>query len=509
MFGALIEMAATTGQDRAWIDALVLARENANDSADWVLEIATEVSRRLRKRKSFQLGSESEAFFRALGTDARAGAADESASLEFRRLCVSFLGATSLDREANLRVLESVFDSRSPVEIQRAAVHALSESLERSKLPSRFLSRWTSVTPTIRGEMLDLLLGRTEWCLAVLKAIEQSDIASSQFDARRQQQLTTHSDRTVAELAKRVFSASSPPARSELIAKYLDVAKGGGDVAAGRAIFRKKCANCHRLEGVGKPVGPDLTALTNRSDTALATALLAPNASVEDKYLEYLVLLDDGRQVRGMLMGETATSITLLEAEGRTREVLRREIDTLKSSGKSLMPEGLEKEVNATDAAHLFHYLRSSRPPHKSFPGNKPRTVTARDDGSIHLFATEGRIYGPSVVLEERYRNLGFWASSDDRVEWTLNVPASGKYRVTIDYACDNSVAGDRCMAQSAGQSVGGVVEGTSGWDNYRRKTLGIIELEAGVTELVFRSDGRVSQFLLDLRGVILSPQSE
>ena len=170
------------------------------------------------------------------------------------------------------------------------------------------------------------------------------------------------------------------------------------------------------------------------------------------------------------------------------------------------MPEGLEKDLPPPAMADLLRYLRSSRPPHKVFPGNEPDYPFVRDDGSIRLLATNCRIYGPSLVFEPGYRNLGFWGSAEDRAVWTIRVPRAGRYGITLDYACADDVAGNRFVIQVAGQSVGGVVGGTGSWDEYAWRDVGVVELEAGEHELVFRSDGPIQQFLLDLRSVVLWP---
>ena len=49
-------------------------------------------------------------------------------------------------------------------------------------------------------------------------------------------------------------------------------------------------------------------------------------------------------------------------------------------------------------------------------------------------------------------------------------------------------------------------MEGTAGWDNYRRQTVGELKLPAGPVRLTFRSDGPIDEYLLDLRGIVLDP---
>ena len=280
-----------------------------------------------------------------------------------------------------------------------------------------------------------------------------------------------------------------------------------GDRERGKAVFTKRCATCHQLGGVGKAVGPELTALTDKSPQAMLVAIFDPNRAVEDKFRDYLAVTNDGRQFRGMITEETGNSIKLVGADGKEQVILRIDLEEMRSTGKSLMPEGVEKDLPAQDVADVIAFVRSISLPAKSFPGNSPQVAPVRDDGSIRCLAIHARVYGPSLVFEEKYRNLGFWGSAKDHAVWSLNVPKAGRYRVTLDYACANETQGNRFVLAAAGQTLRGVAGGTGTWDDYRSLQLGQLELPAGSTELAFRSDGEPKSFLMDLRMIRLTPE--
>ena len=127
--------------------------------------------------------------------------------------------------------------------------------------------------------------------------------------------------------------------------------------------------------------------------------------------------------------------------------LLRSEIEELQSTSKSLMPEGLEKDLKPADAAALVSYIRRNvpLPAMKQFPGNQPRVVQADASGTLTLTPFEAEIYGSTIVLEEQYGNLGWWSSADDIVVWTINVPKAGMYSVDWTWACDAQAAGNQC----------------------------------------------------------------
>src|SRR5262249_9145540 len=153
----------------------------------------------------------------------------------------------------------------------------------------------------------------------------------------------------------------------------------------------------------------------------------------------------------GVLASETGTSVTLVGPDGKKQVILRTELDDLTSSGKSLMPEGLEKELKPQDLADLITHVRSIGPERKPklFAGNKPELVQPGADGSLLLLSSSCEIYGPTLVLEKQYGNLGFWTNQDDQAIWTVRVAKAGKYAVTLDWACDEESAGKRFVLQA------------------------------------------------------------
>ena len=96
---------------------------------------------------------------------------------------------------------------------------------------------------------------------------------------------------------------------------------------------------------------------------------------MEAKYLDYLALTTSGQSYTGMLANETGNSVTLLGQEGKQQTILRSELEALQATGKSLMPEGLEKDVTPQDMANVIAYLRGSGAPRKTFGANNPQLV--------------------------------------------------------------------------------------------------------------------------------------
>ena len=261
----------------------------------------------------------------------------------------------------------------------------------------------------------------------------------------------------------------------------------------------------------------------------MLTAVLDPNQAVEARYVSYLATTKNGLTFTGILSNETGASVTLIGTDGKPQTILRKDLEELTSTGKSLMPEGLEKEVQPQDLADLIAFIRADVVPaqRKSFEGNKPELVTPLGDGTIRLYPTNCEIYGVDIQLEKQYGNLGYWTSEEDHAVWTIEVPSGERgessprsYAVRLSWACADesagnnyvvqispSVAGGESKAEGAGLiQVKGSVLGTGTWDNYQTATIGQVKLPAGRYTVTLRSAGKIKGSLIDLKELRLAP---
>ena len=271
-------------------------------------------------------------------------------------------------------------------------------------------------------------------------------------------------------------------------------------------MFEKRCSVCHRLNNIGKAIGADLAALKNRSTDAMLTAILNPNKAVEAKFLSYTAVTRDGRVGNGMLLRESGNSVTLLGTDGKEKTIARADLEEFECSNRSLMPEGLEKDPSVRDLADVIAFVQSSGVRWKQFEGNTPRLITAAADGTLTLPATAAEIYGPGLILEDKYGNLGWWSSTDDYAVWTIDVPRSGFWTVEFDYACDNGTAGNPIKLSTGTRLLSARVPGTGTWDNYKTWTVGQIDLGRGQRQLIVTAPEKPTSALIDLRTIRLIP---
>ncbi len=290
---------------------------------------------------------------------ARAMVNDSSLATAHRQVAVRLLARDAENVEADLRQLTALLGPRHPPELQQAALDELAR-LSDTRIPELLLAEWNQFSPSVRAGALDVLLGRQAGTLALLANIESAHVPASQIDATRRDRLVNHKEPGIRERARKLFSQPSSSDRKEIVDRHRDVLTTAGDAARGKLVFEKRCASCHKIAGIGHEVGPDLTALKDRSPEALLVALLDPNRAVEEKYLAYEVITTDGRILTGVIADESGNKIAIQDQNGKQQDILRNEIDELRGTSRSLMPEGLEKDVSKQELADVIKYVASA-----------------------------------------------------------------------------------------------------------------------------------------------------
>jgi putative membrane-bound dehydrogenase-like protein len=257
-------------------------------------------------------------------------------------------------------VLGNLVEKEPDAAARLAAIRALSVFSDAGVGPL-LTKAWDGATPAIRRELLEALLARPERTKLLLDELQAGRINPADLDALRRMQLLSHRRSDIRERARQLLAGAATPERRQIVADFAPALKLSGDAARGQAVFQKAtCAGCHRLGQMGVDVGPSLADVRTRSPEALLIDILDPNAAIDSNAVSYLVTLRSGKALTGLLASETASSVTLRRAEGQSDTVLRQDIepDGIVPSGRSLMPEGLEKGLTHQNVADLLAFLR-------------------------------------------------------------------------------------------------------------------------------------------------------
>ena len=427
---------------------------------------------------------------------------------QFGRFSTSVVEASDIANRlsANKRAtyLARFLSPRYPAGLQKNALDAV-VATGAEDTPRLLMRAYASLGNDIRSQIIDTLLNQKNGPDVLVAALEKGTIRSDRFDANRREKLLSRIAVDHRPKAEAVLGATGQSNRSEIVKEVLASLKPG-NVEHGRTKFRKHCAACHRLEDHGHAVGPNLQALTVRDPAWLLTAILDPNQQVDARYLSWTIATTDGRVTAGLLVDESSTSVRLRESGGKEHSIARAEIEVMRSSQKSLMPEGLERDLSSHDFSDVIAYLGSFQSPAKRLPGNQPQVVRPNEDGVLKLTAAVAEIRGTDITFETDFSNIGYWHDFGDSAVWQVELAKADEYDVYLNFACTSSAAGNSFRVDGLSEPIVGKVVSTGGWDRYRQPKIGRTTLKPGRHSIIMRASEPVDEALFDLREIRLVP---
>lgn len=319
-----------------------------------------------------------EKYAAAITADLLATAADEKRSTEERltaaRQAIAF-------RPDDAAIVEKLLDSVTPrvaPELASGLLDALGES-RSGDLGALLTARLPTFGPQSRGAALRVLLSLPEATRALLDALEKGQARLSDLALDQKQALAAHPDRTIAARARKLLARGGGlpnPDRQKVLAEYLPLLHKKGDVALGKAAFKKHCATCHMHSGEGNKVGPDLTGVAAHTREHLLTDILDPSRNVEGNFRVWTVTTQDGRVFTGLLASESKNAIELYDAQAKKHVIQRADIEQMAAAPSSLMPEGFEKQLTKDELTNLLEFL-TQRGKYLALPLEKVATVTS------------------------------------------------------------------------------------------------------------------------------------
>jgi putative membrane-bound dehydrogenase-like protein len=401
-------------------------------------------------------------------------AANEEDSVQLRMAAIRMLAQGPFLGEPHLESLTSLLTSRTAPELQSAVIVAMRKDA-RAEVADKVLADWATREPRLRKETIAMLLSRPQWAEQMLEAIRRGTVSPGELELPQQQLLLDHADETIRTAAAETFKRKTSAERQQIVDRYAAAVTNSGDAGRGRLAFQKHCSTCHKLQDIGHIVGPDIAGYSGKPLQSLLIAMLDPNQAVDPRYQAYAVALHDGRSLSGLIAEENASSLILLAAEGKRETVLRSEIEEIRSTGKSLMPEGLEQKATTDDVNDLWAFFRTMQLPPKTLPGNTPKIVEIPTEGNVALLASQAEIYGNDITFESPYQNIGYWHNVDDHVRWRIHSPSGRNVQIWAEWSCDDGAAGSSFSLQGTEPVLKGTVGTTGGWDRYQLVRLGLL----------------------------------
>jgi len=290
------------------------------------------------------------------------------------------------------KIAEKLLDLITPRSSPQFSVGILEAVGGQSSAAPLLLKRMAIFTPQARTTALRILLSRPEATRQYLDAVEKGTLALSELALDQKQALAAHPDKQISERTKAILAKGGglPNAdRQKVVEEFFPLLKKSGDVALGKAVFKKHCAICHTHSGEGAKIGPDLTGVAAHTKEHLLIDILDPSRSVEGNFRLYTVETKKGMVFSGMMASETRTTIELIDTQAKKHVIERDDIDVLAASSKSLMPDGFEKTVKQEELIDLLEFLTARG---KFVPLDLAKAAT--------IVSTRGMFYSKDATVE-------------------------------------------------------------------------------------------------------------
>jgi putative membrane-bound dehydrogenase-like protein len=167
----------------------------------------------------------------------------------------------------------------------------------------------------------------------------------------------------VARVLGRPFAQDRPP--SEDLKAWLRRLDGPADAAAGRRIFAHSklagCYRCHRVEGRGRDVGPDLSTIGRTERRHILESILQPSNEIAPAYQTWHIETQDGKVYTGMLLMTVLDEYTYVDAKGEPFKLNTHDVIETRPIPVSIMPADMADLLTDQELRDLLAYLAAQR----------------------------------------------------------------------------------------------------------------------------------------------------
>lgn len=308
--------------------------------------------RRLNRELSLVFGDG-----RALN-EIRSIAADGGSELSERRAAIR---ALVLARDADVvQLLQKLLGDR---DMSQDAINGLA-AFGDNETPKLLVSRFGGFNLPAKRAAITTLVSRPQYAGVLLDAVAGGKIDRALVSAFQLRQMQNSGDdglsKRVAgmwpELAEQSKEKTARIAQLRALLTPETIEKA--NASAGRHLFNQSCANCHTLFGEGQKIAPDLTGAQRSNLNYLLENIVDPSATVSENFKLSVVLLEDGRVLNGVVIGRTEKTLTIQTAMEQV-VIQRDEIDEMKESPVSMMPDELLSVLSEQQIQNLIAYLMS------------------------------------------------------------------------------------------------------------------------------------------------------
>ena len=252
--------------------------------------------------------------------------------------------------------------------------------MEDERVAALVLERYPHLEADLQPRAIELLLQRPAWSKQLLQAVSKRKVPASSLNINQVRQLLASKDPELAKQVKAQWGTlrqERDPERERVVVRMRSFLRDKhGDPARGMKVFHQLCGQCHKIYGEGADVGPDLTLTGRTSYDQLLTKVFDPNQFIKAGYQFVTAYTTKGRVVTGLVIEDNSSRMVLNTQGGKRETIPRDDVEMTAASKVSLMPEGMEKQLQPEEIADLFAFLTLDRrpgdPQARKIPGAPP-----------------------------------------------------------------------------------------------------------------------------------------
>jgi putative membrane-bound dehydrogenase-like protein len=251
-------------------------------------------------------------------------------------------------------------------EEQRAAARGIA-LLDREDVSRRALEGLDTLSTRTRRAVLGALGQSPAQAMVLVEAVESGDVSPAELDPALRAVLSQLPDADLRKRLDAVLGALDQD-RALAVKRYQQAIAEQErqgirfDAKRGGALFARHCTSCHQLGTKGHAVGPSLAGVGGRPRDALIDDILNPSREVSADFRGFVAFTKAGQMRSGLLAADGPSGVLLRGPDGEETFTARGELESLRMTDQSLMPEGLEQQINPTELGDLIEFLRRADP---------------------------------------------------------------------------------------------------------------------------------------------------
>ena len=242
-------------------------------------------------------------------------------------------------------------------------------STDRSRATELILQAWSKLPREQQVTAIEPMTAQSATMLKLVSAVKSGVVNKELINTNQLRKWQSSGDTSLTSAIESVWGRireSDNAARQKLVQDRLKLLRGKnsqgaeakGSVARGQIVFNRVCAQCHQLHGNGLEVGPNITNNGRGNLDQLISNILDPSLVIGNAFQARTVLTVDGEVVAGLVVADDDRFLRLKVQGGKVIEFDKsKDIEQVKTSTKSLMPDGLEEQMTEQEFIDLCALL--------------------------------------------------------------------------------------------------------------------------------------------------------